>query len=41
VYANFRERDRPGLERAYYGTNFDRLLSVKRSYDPDGFFRFR
>jgi FAD/FMN-containing dehydrogenase len=41
VYANFREPDRPGPERAYYGTNFERLLSVKRSYDPDGFFRFR
>jgi hypothetical protein len=41
VYANFREPDLRDPERAYYGTNCDRLLAVKRRYDPDDFFRFR
>jgi FAD/FMN-containing dehydrogenase len=41
VYANFREPDLPSPERAYYGTNYDRLLAVKQRYDPDDFFRFR
>ena len=41
VYVNFTE---PGLHRpetAYYGPNHERLLSVKRRYDPDNFFGFR
>jgi FAD/FMN-containing dehydrogenase len=40
VYPNFPD---PALEhsaRAYYGDNLDRLTRVKRSYDPDDFFRF-
>jgi FAD/FMN-containing dehydrogenase len=38
VYPNFPE---PGLDRwaeAYHGANRERLLRVKASYDPDGFF---
>jgi FAD/FMN-containing dehydrogenase len=41
VYANFREPDLRSPENAYYGTNHDRLLSVKRRYDPENFFGFR
>ncbi|WP_152361356.1 FAD-binding oxidoreductase [Microlunatus speluncae] len=40
VYPNFPD---PGLtdpERAYHGTNLDRLRRVKARYDPDRFFRF-
>lgn len=40
VYPNFPD---PGLEdwaESYYGTNYDRLLRVKRKYDPGNWFRF-
>jgi FAD/FMN-containing dehydrogenase len=40
VYVNFPD---PTLEdplTAYHGENLDRLLTVKQTYDPDGFFAF-
>ena len=33
--SNFFEKD---WRRSYWGANYDRLLAVKRRYDPDGLF---
>jgi FAD/FMN-containing dehydrogenase len=40
VYPNFPDPDLADPMRAYHGTNLERLVHVKRRYDPDGFFRF-
>jgi FAD/FMN-containing dehydrogenase len=40
VYPNFPDPDMPGWEQAYHGSNYDRLVRVKRTYDPDGVFAF-
>jgi FAD/FMN-containing dehydrogenase len=39
VYPNFPDPDLEDPLRAYHGANLDRLLRVKRAYDPEGFFR--
>ena len=41
VYPNFPDLDLEDSGRAYYGTNYDRLVRVKRRYDPDGCFGFQ
>jgi FAD/FMN-containing dehydrogenase len=41
VYQNFPDPDLKDWAHAYYGTNYDRLVSIKARYDPDDFFRFR
>jgi hypothetical protein len=40
TYINFQTADEDGQRiRATYGTNFDRLVGVKKAYDPDNLFR--
>jgi FAD/FMN-containing dehydrogenase len=38
VYPNFPDPDLADPAAAYYGTNYDRLVRVKASYDPSGVF---
>jgi FAD/FMN-containing dehydrogenase len=39
VYVNHIAADEPGRVHAAFGVNYDRLLSVKRRYDPNNLFR--
>jgi Berberine and berberine like len=38
-YINFQTADEDNRIRATYGANFDRLLELKQTYDPDNLFR--
>ena len=40
VYQNFPDPDLQNWSHAYYGPNYDRLVGVKKRYDPDDFFHF-
>ena len=40
VFPSFPDPTLEDWQHAYYGTNYDRLLKVKRTYDPDNIFRF-
>ena len=39
-YQNFSDEAETGYLRAYYGANLERLVEIKRKYDPDNLFRF-
>jgi FAD binding domain/Berberine and berberine like len=39
-YQNFIDRSLEDWKHAYYGANLERLVRVKRKYDPDHFFHF-
>jgi FAD/FMN-containing dehydrogenase len=39
VYINFMTADEPDRVRSAYGPNYDRLVQVKRKYDPNNLFR--
>jgi FAD/FMN-containing dehydrogenase len=40
AYQNFTDRNQADWQHAYYGQNFDRLVEVKRAWDPDNLFHF-
>jgi FAD/FMN-containing dehydrogenase len=39
-FQNFVDEAETDYLRAYYGSNFERLVEIKRKYDPDNLFRF-
>ncbi len=39
-YQNFIDDGEVGWQRAYYGANLERLVAIKRKYDPRNVFRF-
>ena len=40
-YLNFEDLSESGATAASHGANFERLVSIKRKYDPDNLFRSR
>jgi FAD/FMN-containing dehydrogenase len=40
AYQNFTDRSQDNWPRAYYGENLERLVEVKRTWDPNNLFRF-
>jgi Berberine and berberine like len=40
VFPNFPDPDLDDWGHAYYGANYERLLRIKETFDPDNVFRF-
>ena len=40
-FQNFADGAETDYLRAYYGENLERLVEIKRRYDPDNLFRFQ
>jgi hypothetical protein len=38
AYLNEADFNRPNWQQAFYGTNYPRLVSIKKKYDPNGIF---
>lgn len=39
IYSNYQCTEGKSTEKAIYGTNYSRLASIKKKYDPENFFR--
>jgi FAD/FMN-containing dehydrogenase len=40
AYVNYCDRDLKNWQSAYYGKNWQRLITIKKKYDPDNLFNF-